>query len=119
MPKIMRGSPVYWNGKKIAEIQKSSYQLKGNVTQEIGAEGFYGNSLGPVLSTLKLDCSIPVEGMTTRLLPQQNGKLGVIADGKMHVIEATVNDVSYESDFTSGKNSGSFDFTGGAPAISG
>ena len=119
MPKILRGSPVYWNGKKIAEVQKSNYQIKGGVTQEIGAEGFLGNALGPILTMLKLDCAVPVEGMTTRLQVQQSGKLGVIADGKQHLIDATVNDVTYDSDNASGKNTASFDFSGGQPVIAG
>jgi hypothetical protein len=47
---VSRFSPVYWNGKKIAETQKVSYTENGNVTQEIASEGFLCNSLGPILT---------------------------------------------------------------------
>lgn len=118
MPQIIRGSAVLWNGKKIAEVQKSNYQLNGNVTPEVGSEGFLGNSLGPIMSKLKLDCIVPVTGLTTRLNVQQSGNLGVYADGKLHTIEATVDSATYDSDNATGKNTVAFEFSGGTPRIS-
>jgi hypothetical protein len=112
---VSRFSPVYWNGKKIAETQKVSYTENGNVTQEIASEGFLCNSLGPILTDCKIDCILTTAGMTTRLQVQQTGKLGTLIDGRMKVIDATVAQAQYDSDAEKGRSSATFSFTGGAP----
>jgi hypothetical protein len=117
MASITRFSPMYWNGKKLAFVQKGNYKINANVTQELGADGFMGNSLGAILTSASIEGLCTKQGNTTKLRAQETGKLGIVADGELHQFEATVGEIEYDTESEKGRSTIKVSFTGGAPQI--
>ena len=118
--KVMRGSPFYWNGKKLGTVNKGSFNDNGNVAQEITSEGFVGNSLGARVTDGDFDCSIFIDDPShVALQPQESGKLGFVSAGnKQYVVDATINAAKHTTDHAAGKSHVNFSWTGGPPDIS-
>lgn len=116
MAEVTRNSPVLWNGRKLGKVQKSTYEQNGNVGQELTDDGIV-LTLGPILTTLKIDILSPVGGPGVEVAVQEQGTLQVLCEGKLHTLKAILNSKSQDSDAGNGKTMATWNFLGGEPKI--
>ena len=120
---VFRQAPVFFKGKKIAEIESAKYNIATNREAQIGAEGYMGHSKGPIITKISANCVIPVSGMTSRittaLLTGESVTIGIAVDGQLHQIDMTATTADFDTDTKSGNLKGSFEFEGGQPEVTG
>jgi len=113
---VTRNSPVYWNSKKLGKAQKGSYEQNGAVGQEDTDDGIV-YTFGRVKTTLRVDILSPVGGPGINVQVQEQGKISVLVEGKLHVIDMVCTSKSQDSEAGSGKTMVTWNFVGGAPQI--
>lgn len=116
---IIRALPMYFNGKKIAEVSDGTYDIASGDEAHVATEGYMGHSDGATMTKVNANTVIPVAGMTTTvedaLLNKRYVSIGIPVNGKFHQIDMRVVNANYKWDFKTGSCSGSFSFEGGAP----
>src|SRR5688572_15673803 len=95
--RVTRNQPVYWNGKKLGLAQKSKYDQNANVTQEQCSDEIV-LAIGRVTTALQVDILSPVGGPGITVEVQEQGKLAVLCEGKLHTIDAVMMSKSQDSD---------------------
>ena len=113
---VTRNSPVYWNNKKIGLAQKSQYEQNGAVGQEDTDDGIV-YTFGRIKTTLRVDIISPVGGTRVRPRVQEQGKIQVLVEGELHVIDMACTSKSQDSDAGSGKTMATWNFVGGEAQI--
>lgn len=120
---IIRPLPLYFNGKKIAEVSDGSYDITSNDEAHIATEGYFGHSDGATTSKVNPNCVIPVRGMQTTvidvLLNKRYVQMGIPVDGKFHQVDMRCVSANYKWDHKNGSMMGSFAFEGGEPDLAG
>jgi hypothetical protein len=123
MATTIRAAAVTFKGKKIAELKSAKYSISSGDEAQHGSEGVMGYSKGQVMTKISADVVVPVAGLSTTLesalLNKQTVTIGWIGGGKLHQIDMNPMDCEYTSDSKSGALSGTFNFEGGAPDVSG
>lgn len=120
----IRKAEVYFNGKKVAEIESAEYEIDSGDEAQHGAEGVMGFSKGQITTKITANVIVPVAGLTTTLESALLNKLpvtlGWAAGGKIHQIpDMNTMKASYKTDSKAGTLKGSFEFNGGAPDVTG
>lgn len=120
-PRVKAGA-VFYNKKRVAELQKFKYKIKNGSGQELADSGAY-NTDGKVTTEISADMIVPVTGLSISavkdLIEQRNAEivLGVV-DGRLHVVDdARPIDVEIEGDIPSGKQTAAFNWQGGEPKL--
>ena len=119
----IRSASVYFEGKKIAEIESAEYDIESGDEPHHGTDGLLGWSKGQITTKFTANVIVPVAGMTTTLesalLTKKQVTLGWAAGGKLH--QATCNPMraNYKSDSKTGSLKGTFEFQGGQPDVTG
>lgn len=119
---VFRSAPIYAEGKKIAEIESGDYDIDSGDEQVNLTDGVdYTN--GQITTKMTCNVIVPVSGMTTRLVSylvqKQPVLIGIFVDGQMHQVTMRPMRANYKTDSKSGKLTGSFEFNGGAPELTG
>ena len=117
--RVIRNAPIYFKGKKIAEIETASYEINSGDEAQIGTDGYLGHSKGAITSKFDANVIVPVAGLgvtvTDALLRKEDVNIGFFADGKMHQAECRTTTARFDSDSRAGKLTGTFSFEGGKP----
>ena len=113
---VTRNTPVYWNGKKIGLAQKGEYSQNGAVGQEDTDDGTI-LTFGRIKTTCRVDILSPPGGPGIVVAVQEQGKLSLTVEGKLHTIEATCTEKSASWEAANGKTMSTWSFVGGAPEI--
>lgn len=120
---IIRALPVYFNGKKIAELSDGTYNIASGDEAHVATEGYMGHSDGATMSKVNCNCVIPVKGMQTTvedaLINKRYVSIGLPVNGKFHQIDMRCITADYKWDFKTGSCTGAFAFEGGGPEITG
>ncbi len=120
---IIRAFPLYYKGKKVAEIASGTYDVEPGDEPQYGSEGLLGYSDGTTISTIDTDCIIPVKGMGVTIVSDMLAKkyvsVGIFVDGKSHQMDMRITHASFTWDSKSGKAMGKFKFGGGSPDVVG
>ena len=123
MANTIRSASVYFEGKKIAEIESADYTIDSGDEPHHGQEGLYGFSKGQITTKVSTNVIVPVSGLSTTLesalLQKKQVNIGWAAGGKLHQITMNVMSCNYKSDSKSGSLKGTFEFHGGAPDVTG
>jgi hypothetical protein len=113
---VTRVSPVYWNDKKIGYLQKVKYDQNANVTQEQTLDAIV-LAIGRGTTAFALDILSPIGGIGITVNPQEQGKLKILSEGKLHVVEVVMTSKSHDSEAANGRTMASWSFVGGEPQI--
>lgn len=120
---IIRPFPLYYKGKKVAEIRSGSYEVDSGDEPQIGTDGLLGYSDGTVITKIDTNMIVPVPGVSVTILSDMLAKkyvsIGIFADGKSHQMDMRILKAKYDWDSQSGHALGAFSFGGGAPDITG
>lgn len=114
--RVTRNSPVYVNDKKIGLAQKSKYDQNANVNQEQASDEIV-LAIGRVTTALQVDVLSPVGGPGIVVEVQEQVKLQILCEGKLHTIQAVMTNKSQDSEAGNGKTMASWSFVGGPPVI--
>lgn len=118
-----RSAPIYFKGKKIAEIESGDYTIDSGDEPQHGTDGLMGFSKGQITTKVTANVVVPVAGLTTTLeaalLNKDTVTIGVAVGGKLHQIDMNPMTCSYKSDSKAGTLKGTFEFHGGKPDVSG
>lgn len=122
-PRVKPGS-IFYNTKRVGQLQNFKYTLKNGSGQEIADSGAY-NTDGIVTTMITADMISPLPGfdapMIEDLINQKNASiaLGYIG-GKLHVVDdARPIEVEITGDVASGKQTAAFQWQGGKPKLQG
>lgn len=118
---VIRNAPIFFKGKKIAEIETGSMEINSGDEAQIGTDGYLGHSKGAITS--KIDCNVivPVAGlgvtMTDALLNKRDVVVGMFYDGKLFQAEMRCTTMKGDTDSKAGKLTGTYTFEGGKPEV--
>lgn len=119
----IRAAAVTFKGKKIAELKSAKYQITSGDEAQHGSEGVMGYSKGQITTKISTDVVVPVAGLSTTLvgalLRKETVTIGWIGGGQLHQIDMNPMDCEFSTDSKGGSLSGTFNFEGGAPDVSG
>lgn len=120
---IIRATPVYLNGKKIAELSDGTYDIASGDEAHVATDGYIGHSDGATMSKISANCVVPVKGMQVTvddiLLNKRYVSVGVLVNAKFHMIDMRLVNSNYKWDFKTGSFNGAFSFEGGPPEVTG
>ena len=120
---VIRQAPIYFKGKKIAEIETADYEINGNDEPAFGSDGLLGFTSGAMTTRITCNVIVPVAGLTSTLtaalLAKEQVTIGVLVDAKLHQIDMQPMTARFQSDSKAGSLKGSFEFQGGAPEATG
>ena len=120
---LIRPAPLYYKGKKVAEIREGTYDIESNDQREICAEGYIGHTDGATTSSVQMTLIVPVPGLSIPLLADMLRKayvkIGLFEDAKLHNLEGRVTKISYSWNFEKGENRCVGSFESGAPDLAG
>jgi len=118
-----RAVPIYFKGKKIAEIESADYTISSGDEAQHGSDGVLGYSKGQTTTKLVCNVVVPVAGMSSTLeaalLNKETVTMGLAIGGKLHQIDMNPMECNYKSDSKAGTLKGTFNFEGGAPDVTG
>lgn len=113
---VTRNTPIYWNNKKIGLAQKGEYSQNGAVGQEDTDDGTV-LTFGRIKTTVRVDILCPPGGPGVVVNVQEQGKLSLTSEGKLHTIDAVLTEKSQSWEAGNGKTAATWSFVGGAPEI--
>ena len=120
---IIRPFPLYYVGKKVAEIRSGSYEVDSGDEPQIGTDGLLGYSDGTVITKIDANLIVPVPGVGVTIIGDMLAKkyvsIGIYADGKSHQMVMRILKAKYDWDSQSGHALGAFSFGGGKPDLAG
>jgi hypothetical protein len=120
---VIRNAPIYFKGKKIAEVETGSYEISSGDEPQFGTDGLLGHSSGAITTKITLNVIVPVAGisvtMTGALLAKEQVTMGILVDAKLHQIDMNPMSANFQTDSKAGKVTGAFEFNGGAPVAVG
>lgn len=120
---LIRALPIFIDGKKIAECTGGTYSIASGDEMHIATDGYIGHSDGATTVKIDPECIIPVKGMQITvdaiLLGKKYVQIGVPVNGKFHQVDCRLISASYKWDAKTGSATGSFNFEGGQPEITG
>jgi hypothetical protein len=116
----VRAVPIYFRGKKIAEIESAEYTHESGDEEATVTDGVvYTEGLGR--TSLVCNTIVPVGGLTTdlkgALIRKEEVVMGVPVDGGFEQIKMRCMQRKYNVDVKTGKLTGSFTFNGGEPDV--
>lgn len=118
---IFRASPLYLNGKKVAEVGTSTYEVMDPGTNQVGIEGVLGQSDGAVESKMDFDTVVPIAGMQINIddiiAAKTRVGMGIVVNGRMQVVRGKITGATYSSDSKTGECKGKYTFIGGEPQL--
>jgi hypothetical protein len=118
-----RAAPMYFKGKKIAEVESGEYTISSGDEAQHGTEGVMGYSKGQTTTKMVCNVVVPVAGLSTTLesalLNKETVTMGIAVGGKLHQIDMNPMECNYKSDGKAGTLKGTFNYEGGAPDVSG
>ena len=118
---VFRAYPLYLNGKKVAEVASSTYEISTNNANQIGLEGVLGQSRGARETKIDFDTVVPIAGMQINIddiiASEATVGLGVVVNGRMQLVSGTISGATYTSDSKEGTTKGKYSFMGGAPQL--
>lgn len=116
---IIRALPLYYQGKKFAEVSSGTYDINSGDEAQFGTEGYMGHSDGATVSKIDADVVVPVPGITETVLADMLAKkyvqMGIFADGAFNQHTMRITHASYTWDSKTGAAKGKFTFEGGPP----
>lgn len=119
---VFKSIPVYYNGKKVAEIASHSVSLDGGDEEMFGQEGFLGWSDGIIMMTIEAQLVVPVQGITVPMLGDMIAKkyvtLGIPVEGKLLQADMRCTNIKYDSDSKAGSTKMGATFKGPQPTVS-
>lgn len=120
---LIRPAPVFYKGKKVAEIREGTYEIDSNDQREITAEGYIGHSDGATTSSVQMTLVVPVPGISITMLGDMLNKsyvkVGVFEDNKLHNLEGRFVKLAYSWNHEKGENRLVGSFEAGAPDLAG
>lgn len=118
---IIRPAPIYFNGKKVAEIREGSYEVDSNDQREITSEGYIGHTDAATTSQVQMTLVVPAAGLSIEALPamlaKRYVKIGLFTDGKFHSMEGRIVKMSYTWNHDKGEMRCTGSFESGAPDL--
>ena len=118
---IFRAAPLYLNGKKIAEVGSSTYEVMDAGTNQVGIEGVLGQSDGAVESKMDFDTVVPIAGMQINIDDIIRSKarvgMGISVNGGFQIVRGKITGATYSSDSKTGECKGKYTFIGGEPQL--
>lgn len=118
---IFRASPLYLNGKKVAEVGTSTYEVMDPGTNQVGIEGVLGQSDGAVESKMDFDTVVPIAGMQINIddiiASKARVGMGIVVNGRMQLVRGKITGATYSSDSKTGECKGKYTFIGGEPQL--
>ncbi len=118
---IFRASPLYLNGKKIAEVGSSTYEVQDAGANQVGIEGVLGQSDGAVETTFDFDTVVPIAGMEINIDEIIRTKarvgMGIAVNGGFQIVRGKITGATYSSDSKTGESKGKYKFIGGEPQL--
>jgi len=118
---IIRPAPIYYNGKKVAEVREGTFEVDSNDVREITSEGYIGHTDGATTSSVQMTLVVPVEGISITALPDMLAKkyvkIGILTDGHMSLMEGRIVKMSYTWNHEKGEMRCSGSFEAGEPAL--
>lgn len=120
----IRAAAIYFDGKKVAEIESADYTIDSGDEPQHATEGLLGFSNGQITTKITANVIVPIAGMTTTmeaaLLAKRRPTIGWAGGGKLHQIaDMNIQTANYKTDAKAGSLKGAFEFHGGAPDVSG
>lgn len=120
---FIRPAPIYYNGKKVAEIREGTYEISTNDQREITADGYIGHTDGAETSDVQMTMVVPVPGISITALPDMLAKryvtIGIYEDGKLHNLEGRITKMAYSWNHEKGENRVVGSFEAGKPDLAG
>ena len=121
---VIRGLPVYINGKKAATVNKWSLKFKNNREPMFGADGLLTHTKGASSFELQVTEITPIIGssltdINKKLLNQEDIQIGVPIGQQLVTCTCAGTGHGFESDSESGKVTGEATFSGGVPTVQG
>lgn len=120
---LIRPFPIFYKGKKVAEIREGTYEIDSNDQREITAEGYIGHSDGVTTSSVQMTLVVPVPGISITILADMLNKayvkIGVFADNKLHNLEGRFTKLAYSMNHEKGESRLVGTFESGAPDLAG
>ncbi len=121
---VIRGLPVYINGKKAATINKWDINFKGAREPMFGADGLMTHSKGAQSFELKVSEITPIGGsalteINKKLLNQEDIQIAVPIGGQLITCTCAGTGHGFSSETEGGKTTGEATFSGGVPTVQG
>lgn len=114
-----RASPLYIDGRKIAEISDVTFTHESGDEPQFGIEGLLGYSEGADTTKISFKTVTPYAGhektLADYIRQKKYGTYGVFVDGKLEQIDGRMISRAYTSNSKTGTVTGDFEVTGGRP----
>jgi hypothetical protein len=121
MASVFRAQSIYWNGKKVAEVSGSTFDLNANSANQYGTEGVLGQSRGAQETKLSMDTVVPTQGheigFLLGLVNEETVTVSVLVDAHLCNVEGTLVSLSYTGKSKEGESTCKVEFIGGAATL--
>lgn len=121
MNAIIRSSPVFIDGLKLATVESGSFDITSGDEAQFGTDGYIGHSDGAMTSKVETSHIVPVAGMEAKIkqavLEKRNVMATVFTDGGTFTFYGRMTSLGYNWDSKTGANKGKVTIEGGAPTL--
>lgn len=118
---VFRPQSIYWKGKKVAEINKSTFEWMNNNANQYGTEGVLGQSRGAQECRVEMTTVTPVlgheEDFANTLVSEETVTVGIFVDNTLKLSDGTLTGMTYDGDSKTGEQTCKITFIGGKPEV--